>query len=166
MSAGGHPVRTVPIEALRHYMRAMRTAAGCDEENADAAAEAFLALDLRGVGLQGLNHMPTLLGALHDGYVDGQTRPQVVRESPGAALIDGGRGPGQAATIFAVNCAIERACNIGSCTAAATNSFHLFTLGITPSASRSPGSQGSASATRRRWYAHMAAPSGGWEPIR
>ena len=129
MSAGGHPVRTVPVDALRRYMRAMLSAAGCDEENAGVAAEGFLAADLRGVGLQGLDHMPTLLDALRDGRVDGRARPRLVSESPGTVLIDGGRGPGQAAALLAVDCAIERARESGSCAAAVTNSFDLFMLG-------------------------------------
>ena len=129
MSGGGHPVRIVPVEELRRYMRAMLAAAGCDEENARVAAEGFLAADLRGVGLQGLDHMPTLLDALREGRVDGRARPRVVGESAGTVLIDGGRGPGQAAAILAVDCAVERARKSGCCAAAVTNSFDLFMLG-------------------------------------
>ena len=129
MSAERHPVRTVPVEALGRYMRAMLAAAGCDEENASIAAEGFLAADLRGVGLQGLDHMPTLLDALREGHVDGRARPRVAGESPGAVLIDGGRGPGQAAAMLAVECAVERARTNGTCAAAVTNSFDLFMLG-------------------------------------
>ena len=129
MSARGHPVRTVSVGELGRYMRALLTAAGCDEENAGVAAEGFLAADLRGVGLQGLDHMPTLLDALRDGRVDGRARPRVAAESAGAVLIDGGRGPGQAAAMLAIECAIERARGSGSCAAAVTNSFDLFMLG-------------------------------------
>ena len=129
MSGRGHPVRTVSVEELRRYMRAMLTAAGCDEENAGVAAEGFLAADLRGVGLQGLDHMPTLLDALRDGRVDGRAKPRVVSESAGSVLIDGGRGPGQAAAMLAVECAIERARGAGCCAAAVTDSFDLFMLG-------------------------------------
>ena len=129
MSTGGHPVRTVQVEGLRRYMHAMLVTAGCDEENARVATEGFLAADLRGVGLQGLDHMPTLLDALRDGRVDGRARPRVVSESAGTVLIDGGRGLGQAAAILAAECAIDRARKTGSCAAAVTNSFDLFMLG-------------------------------------
>ena len=129
MSAGGHRVHTVSVDDLHRYMRAMLAAAGCDEENAGVAAEGFLAADLRGVGLQGLDHMPTLLDALRDGRVDGRARPRVVSESAGAVLIDGGRGPGQAAAMLAAECAIERARETGCGAAAVTNSFDLFMLG-------------------------------------
>ena len=129
MSGGRHRVRTVSVENLRRYMRAILTAAGCDEENAGVAAEGFLAADLRGVGLQGLDHMPTLLDALRDGRVDGRARPRIVSESAGAVLIDGGRGPGQAAAMLAAECTVERARETGCCAAAVTNSFDLFMLG-------------------------------------
>ena len=129
MSDGEHPVRIVPVEALRRYMHSMLAAAGCDEKNAQVAAGVFLDADLRGVGLQGLDHMPTLLDALRDGRVDGRARPRVVDESPGAVLVDGGRGPGQAAAILAVDRAVDRARESGCCAAAVTNSFDLFMLG-------------------------------------
>ena len=86
MSAGEHPFRSVPVDALRRYMHTMLCAARCDEENAGVSAEAFLDADLRVVGPQGLDHMPTLLGALRDGRVNGRARPRVVEESPGAGL--------------------------------------------------------------------------------
>lgn len=124
-----HPIRTISVEELREYMRAVLVAAGCDDENAAVAAEVFLAADVRGVGLQGLDHMPTLLDALRDGRVDGRARPRVVEESAGAVLIDGGRGPGQAAALLAVDRAVAIAREAGSCTAAVTNSFDLFMLG-------------------------------------
>ncbi len=129
MNGDGHPVRAVSVDELGRYMRAMLAAAGCSEENAGVAAEGFLAADLRGVGLQGLDHMPTLLDALRDGRVDGLARPRVAGESAGAVLIDGGGGPGQAAAMLAVECAVERARRNGSCAAAVTNSFDLFMLG-------------------------------------
>ena len=129
MSGGEHPVRIVPVEALRRYMRSMLAAAGCDEENARVAAGVFLDADLRGVGLQGLDHMSTLLDALRNGRVDGRARPRVVDESLGTVLVDGGRGPGQAAAMLAVDRAVERARESGCCAAAVTNSFDLFMLG-------------------------------------
>lgn len=124
-----HPTCALSVAELREYMRAILMAAGCDEENARVTAEAFLAADMRGVGLQGLDHMPTLLDALRDGRVDGHARPRMIEERAGAIKIDGGRGPGQMAALLAVNLAVEKAHEAGSCAAAITNSFDLFMLG-------------------------------------
>ena len=124
-----HPICTVSVAELREYMHAILVAAGCDDDNASVAAEAFLAADMRGVGLQGLDHMPTLLDALRDGRVDGHAQPRVTEERAAAVMIDGGRGPGQMAALLAVDLAVEKAREAGSCTAAISNSFDLFMLG-------------------------------------
>ena len=123
------PTCTVALESLREYMQAILRAAGCDTANAIGAADVFLASDLRGVGLQGLDHMPTLIDALRDGRVDGSATPRVTKESAAALLVDGGHGPGQVAVLFAIERAIEKARETGTCTAAITNSFDLFMLG-------------------------------------
>ena len=123
------PTCTVALDDLRRYMQAMLLAAGCDELNARVAASAFLNADVRGVGLQGLDHMPTLLDALKDGRVDGRARPRIRKQRPGGALVDGGRGPGQTAALFAVDHAVNRARESGSYSVGITNSFDLFMLG-------------------------------------
>ena len=125
----GPPILDVPVGTLRAYMDEMLRAAGCDEHNARIAAECFLAADLRGVGLQGLDHMPTLLDGLREGRVDGRARPRVVEESGAIVRIDGGGGPGQAAALLGVDRAVERARLQGCCVTAIGNSFDVFMLG-------------------------------------
>lgn len=120
---------TVGVDTLREYMVGLLAAAGCDGENARQAAEGFLEADLRGVGLQGLDHMTTLLEALRDGRVDPAGRPRIADERAATALVDGGRGPGQAAGCFAADLAVRKAREAGCCTVAVTNSFDLFMVG-------------------------------------
>jgi len=119
----------VSVDNLREYMRCLLVAAGCNARNATGAAEGFLYADLSGVGLQGLDHMPTLLDALRDGRVDGNGAPHVAHERAGTALVDGARAPGHVGANFAVEVAIGKAREAGSCTVALTNSFDLFMLG-------------------------------------
>lgn len=119
----------VSVDNLRQYMRELLVAAGCNEANAAGTAEGFLYADLCGVGLQGLDHMPTLLDALKTGRVDGCGEPTVVDERAGTILIDGGRGPGAIGAQFAAHCATRKAREAGACTVALTNSFDLFMLG-------------------------------------
>ena len=131
----GNSVETAPatvvvsVDNLRYYMRALLVAAGCNEHNAACAAEGFLYADLSGVGLQGLDHMPTLLDALLDGRVAGNGSPQVLQERTGTALVDGANAPGHVGADFAVDVLIRKAREAGSCTVALTNSCDLFMLG-------------------------------------
>ena len=124
------PTISVSTEALRDYIERLLRAAGCGAENAAIAAEAFWEADLRGIGLQGLDHVPTLLRLLREGLVDPQGQPKVVRETPASALVDGGRAPGQVAVYFAAELAVKKAAEVGAAAIGITNSADLFMLGL------------------------------------
>ena len=66
--------RGVKIDAMRAFMKRLLMAAGCDEEGASISADAFLEADLRGIGLQGLDHMPSLIRHLRTGRTDPRAR--------------------------------------------------------------------------------------------
>jgi LDH2 family malate/lactate/ureidoglycolate dehydrogenase len=110
-------------------MRRLLVAAGCDSENAAASAEAFLEADLRSVGLQGLDHMSTIIGGLRCGRIKGNARPRVVKDAAAYALIDGGAGPGQVASIMAADLAVAKAKAAGCASVGVTNSSDLYMIG-------------------------------------
>src|SRR6516165_9431583 len=101
--------RVVKPDILRDLMARMLRAAGCEAQAAATAAGVFLEADLRGIGLQGLDHLPTMIRALRSGRTNGSGRPQIVREGDAFALIDGGAGPGQVAAILAADLASAKA---------------------------------------------------------
>ena len=80
-------VRHIEIGAVRGLMERLLRAAGCDEEGARTCAEVFLDADLKGIGLQGLDHMATLVRHLRIGHTDPHARPKVVREFAAGALV-------------------------------------------------------------------------------
>ena len=121
--------RTVAIDVLRDLMHRLLVAAGADEENARIATDAFLEADMRGVGLQGFDHMPTMIEGLRTGRIKGDARPRVVKDGPSFALIDGDEGPGQSAGLMAVDVVVEKAKETGSAAVAMTNSADLYMLG-------------------------------------
>ena len=83
------PTRIVEPEVLRDLMEGLLQAVGCTEVNARETAEVFLEADLRGIGLQGLDHLFSMLEDLARGTIDGAGRPEVVKEGAATALVDG-----------------------------------------------------------------------------
>ena len=123
------PTRTMAPEVLRDFMTRMLCAAGCSDVNARDAAEVSLEADLRGIGLQGLDHMFTMLDDLERGTIDGQGRAEIVREGPATALIDGHRGPGQPGGVFATDTAIRKAKEAGCATVGLINGADIYMIG-------------------------------------
>ena len=105
-------------------------AAGCSNETAEILAENHMDSDLRGVGVQGMNHLvfdhiPQMLM----GRVKPDKKPNVIKEDTSYALIDGNRGPGQLAAYLAVEIACKKAKDSGICMVGIRNSNDLFRAG-------------------------------------
>jgi LDH2 family malate/lactate/ureidoglycolate dehydrogenase len=121
--------RTVDARVLRGLMESLLRAAGCGPETASTVANVFLEADLRGVGLQGLDHMHTMIDNLRHGRINPDGKPRVVKEGAAYALVDGETGPGQVAGAFAVDLATRKATTAGCCAVGVTNSSDVFMLG-------------------------------------
>lgn len=122
--------RIVDVKVLRDFMERLLAAAGCGSEVAVVAADAFLEADLRGIGLQGLDHMPTMIRGLRNGRIKPDGKPQIVKEGPAFALVDGNYGAGQVAAIFAGDLAVRKAGKAGCSAVGVVNSSDVFMLGF------------------------------------
>jgi L-2-hydroxycarboxylate dehydrogenase (NAD+) len=122
--------RIVKPDILRDLMERMLRAAGCEAHAAATAADVFLEADLRGIGLQGLDHLPTMIRSLRSGRTNGSGRPRIVREGDAFALIDGGAGPGQVAAILAADLASAKAAKTGVASVGIFNSGDIFMVGF------------------------------------
>jgi LDH2 family malate/lactate/ureidoglycolate dehydrogenase len=120
--------RLISAEALRDLMDRMLRAAGCDTDAAAIAADVFLEADLRGVGLQGLDHLPTMIRSLRAGKTLGRGKPRIVKKGPAFALVDGGAGPGQVAAVLAADLAAAKARDAGTAAVGVINSGDIFML--------------------------------------
>ncbi len=123
------PTRIVDVEVLRDLMERLLIAAGCGPEVADVAANAFLEADLRGIGLQGLDHIPTTIRGLRNGRIKRDSKPQIIKEGPAYALVDGNNGVGQVAAVFAADLAVRKAGKAGCCAVGVVNSSDIFMVG-------------------------------------
>ena len=123
------PTRIVKPEVLRDLMERLLRAAGCTEVNARGTAEVFLEADLRGIGLQGLDHLFSMLADLGRGTIDGAGRPEIVKEGAATAVVDGHRGPGQPGAVFAADVAARKAREAGTATVGLVNGADIYLIG-------------------------------------
>ncbi len=126
-----HETVQVPIDALRAYMARLLEAVGVDAASAKDVADIHLESDLRGVGVQGFNHL--INSHLQDfmaGRCDPKGKPEIVRDGPCYALIDGHAGIGPLAARFATDVAIKKAKAAGCAVVGIVNSFDLFQAGL------------------------------------
>lgn len=123
------PTRIVKPEVLRDLMERLLSAAGCTDVNARETAEVFLEADLRGIGLQGFDHLFDMLDDIRRGAIDGTGRPEVVKEGPATALVDGHCGPGQPSAVFATDLAIRKAREAGTATVGLVNGADIYMIG-------------------------------------
>lgn len=121
---------SVAVPALRGLMERLLQSAGMNASKAKTVGNIFLEANLRGIPVQGLNHLHTMMGKLRSGAVKPNAEPKVVKETAGTALIDGNKGPGQLAGIYAADLAVAKAKKAGFCTVGITNSADIYMLGF------------------------------------
>lgn len=120
--------RLVSADTLRDLMERMLRAAGCDADAAAIAADVFLEADLRGIGLQGLDHLPTMIRSLRSGKTIGGGKPRIIKDGAAFALVDGDAGPGQVAAVLAADLAAAKAHDAGTAAVGVINSSDIFML--------------------------------------
>ena len=128
-SSEGRRSRIIQVDMLRALMESLLKAAGCGPNVASEVAKVFLEADLRGVGLQGLDHMPTMIRGLRTGRINPHGKPRIIKEEAASILIDGDAGPGQIAMIYGADLAMRKARESGCCAVGIINSSDIFMLG-------------------------------------
>ncbi len=118
-----------PYQAHRAQLKAILSAWGMPEENAEATAEILSWADLHGVDSHGISMLPGYDRLRRAGRANMAARPRIVRETPVSALIDGDGGLGHAPARFAMQAAIDKARQSGMAIAAVRNSAHFGATG-------------------------------------
>ncbi len=126
-----HRTIKVKIEVLRDYMERLLQAVGIDAETSRTLADIHLESDLRGVSVQGFNHLVNShLDYYRSGSADPKGRPVVEKDGASHSLVNGNDGPGPLAMLMAVEMAIAKARSSGIGIIAVTNSHDLFHAGL------------------------------------
>src|SRR6266581_8226135 len=118
-----------PYAAHRAQIKAILTAWGMPEENAEPTADILAWADLHGVDSHGMSMLPGYDRLRRSGRANMEARPRIIKETPVSALVDGGSGLGHVPARFAMQVAIDKAKEAGIAIAAVRNSAHFGATG-------------------------------------
>src|SRR5438094_7813010 len=98
-----------PIEKLLEQLKAIVSAWGMPEDNAEATADILSWADLHGVDSHGISMLPGYDRLRRDGRANMNARPRIIKQTPVSALVDGDGGLGHVPARFAMQVAIDKA---------------------------------------------------------
>jgi len=118
-----------PYETHRAQLKAILSAWGMPEENAEATADILSWADLHGVDSHGISMIPGYDQLRRRGRANMQATPKIIKETAVSALVDGDGGLGHVPARFAMQVAIDKAKQAGMAIAAVRNSAHFGATG-------------------------------------
>ncbi|WP_432134833.1 MULTISPECIES: Ldh family oxidoreductase [unclassified Streptomyces] len=120
----------VPLADLSSFVRSVLAECGLDEQAAGTAADVITYADAHGFTTHGTNGLVNIYAPrLLDGRIAADAAPRVVRETSGAALLDGDRGLGLVTMDLAMDIAMDKARQTGIGMVAVRNSTHFGSAG-------------------------------------
>lgn len=123
----------VPFETLEKFLPSILVKAGIPEKDTPVIADVLLQADRLGFDSHGVNRLkPIYLDRIKEGIINPVTHPEIVKENPATAVIDGHNGMGQVISHFAMSLAIEKAKKFGMGMVAVRNSNHYGFAGYYP----------------------------------
>jgi hydroxycarboxylate dehydrogenase B len=122
-------MHTVPAETLEQLAARIFVAAGVQEDHAAHVARHLVKANLSGHDSHGVIRIPAYLQQIKNGRIDVTTRPEVVQERAGTAVVDGKKGFGQVAASFALDVAIRKAGETGVGAVSVRRCNHIGRLG-------------------------------------
>jgi LDH2 family malate/lactate/ureidoglycolate dehydrogenase len=120
---------TVRADELATLTKAIFTAAGMSPEHAASIAEVLVWADLRGAPSHGVQRIPRYIEIVDAGEMNLRAAMKIVKELPGAVLIDADRAPGQVSMSFAAAEATRKARQAGIGLALVRRTTHTAALG-------------------------------------
>jgi ureidoglycolate dehydrogenase (NAD+) len=122
-------MRTVAATDLERWTRELLGAAGLEPQSANTVAHSLVDASLRGVDSHGVARVPIYVARLRTGATNPRPRPAVISRHGAIAVVDGDRGPGQVAGVFATDLSIALAREHGTGVALVRHSSHYGAAG-------------------------------------
>lgn len=122
-------LRLCPADPLQRFAVALFQASGAPPDIAAEVGRHLVNANLAGHDSHGVIRIPQYCDQIAAGGIVPAARPEVIRESPVAALIDAHRGLSHFATAFALDWALQRAGQAGLAAAAVRHASHIGRLG-------------------------------------
>ena len=113
-ASSGQPAGAViALEEVRRFISDTMTAVGTAKDRADLLAEVLVEADYRGHYSHGLNRLELYVDDVAEKSCLPGAQPQVLKESPATAWVDGQRGLGPVVGRFCMELAITKAHQVG-----------------------------------------------------
>lgn len=123
----------IAFDVLEKFMTDVMVKTGIPEKDAAIVSEVLLQADKLGFDSHGVNRFkPIYLDRIKDGTLSTQTNPEIVREGPTTAVIDGHNGLGHVISFQSMKMAIDKAKKFGMGMVAVRNSNHYGFAGFYP----------------------------------
>jgi ureidoglycolate dehydrogenase (NAD+) len=119
----------MPVAELRLRVTQMLLSCGLGLEHAEETAQALVTTDAMGVFTHGTKLLSGYIKKLQGGGYSATALPQIEREGPGWAIINGQSVLGQVGSLFAVRAAIQKARNVGIAYVGLRNTGHIGAAG-------------------------------------
>jgi uncharacterized oxidoreductase len=119
-------------QKLREIGYELFDAAGCREEDSKAVVDHLVESNLFGHDSHGAIRFYEYARAIREGRFNPKSKPEIVRDHPASAVVDGGGALGQVGATFATDLAIEKAKQYGVATVALRNTSHIGRVGAYP----------------------------------
>ena len=117
---------------LKHFMLTAFMKLGVPKEDAEKCADILITSDLRGIESHGIGRLRMYVDRIHAGLIETLTKPEIVRESPTTAVVDGHHGIGMVIGHYSMSLAIQKAKEYGMGSVAVRNSTHFGIDGYYP----------------------------------
>jgi LDH2 family malate/lactate/ureidoglycolate dehydrogenase len=125
--------RFIGFELLDKFLFEILIKAGIKADDAEIVKDVLLKADKYGFDSHGVNRLkPIYLDRIKEGIINPVTNPEVVREGPATAVIDGHNGMGQVISHKAMKMAIDKASKYGMGMVVVRNSNHYGFAGYYP----------------------------------
>ncbi|MBE9603628.1 Ldh family oxidoreductase [Acetobacteraceae bacterium H6797] len=152
----------VPAPVIRAQIESILRAWGMTPELVEITAEVMVETDLAGVDSHGLSMLMLYEEQMRKGQLNLQAKPQVVRDMPAMALIDGQAGLGHPVAAMAVDVAVKKAKEAGIGAVGVFNSHHFGAAGWYAQRAANAGCLGLVFSTAR---SIVMLPTRGAEPV-
>jgi len=119
-------------DELKHFMRDAFIRLGVSENEAEISAEILITSDLRGIESHGIGRLRMYVDRIHQGLIEPVAVPEIVKESPTTAVVDGHHGIGMVIGHYSMSLAIKKAREFGMGSVAVRNSTHFGIDGYYP----------------------------------
>ena len=123
---------TVTDETIYEISRQVLRAAGAPDDHASTVARHLADANLAGHDSHGFIRVPQYIREIKGGRIDPAARPEVVKDGPGTAKVDGKSSFGQVVATFATELAMQKARRSGISLVSMFNLSHTGRIGTYP----------------------------------